>query len=88
MGESYPINCTYLLLGRLLHICNYNSNLSSVLGKFIEVHVQSFFFVFLFFRLASVKNDSSKFYLRGKIREKLLHIIQNLTVYDKVNMQS
>ena len=41
--------------------------------------------VFVVFRLGSVKNISSKFYLRKLIRERLLWSIQNLTVYDKVN---
>ena len=36
-------------------------------------------------RLGSVKTTSSKFDLRVRIRERLLHILRNYSVYDKVD---
>ena len=38
-------------------------------------------------RLGSVKTTSSKFDLRVRIRERLLHILRNYSVYDKVDKQ-
>ena len=36
-------------------------------------------------RLGSVKNTTSKCDLRMRIRERLLHILRNYSVYDKVD---